>query len=168
MPLQSRPVAPRPGETVFFHGHPSWRSMVAFHAKGMVWTVAAGVLAGLAGAALEGSVQVPWVVAAVLGAFLLMLARGAVRRRRRTYTITSERLTIRTGLLSRELHECRLDRVQNVSFRQSVLERVLRVGTVDFDTAGTDDAAFAFVGISDPEAVVRTVDRALRERRGEL
>ena len=33
---------------------------------------------------------------------------------------------------------------------QGPLERVLRVGTVDFDTAGTDDSDFTFTGIADP------------------
>ena len=46
---------------------------------------------------------------------------------------------------------------------QSVLERLLQVGTVDFDTAGTDDSEFRFVGISRPGAVVTAVDRAQRE-----
>jgi hypothetical protein len=39
---------------------------------------------------------------------------------------------------------------------------VLRVGTVDFDTAGTDDSDFRFIGIADPGAVADAVDRAQR------
>jgi uncharacterized membrane protein YdbT with pleckstrin-like domain len=53
--------------------------------------------------------------------------------------------------------------VQNVNTNQSLRERVLRVGTVDFDTAGTDDSEFRFVGISEPAHVVAAVDRAQRE-----
>jgi hypothetical protein len=41
-----------------------------------------------------------------------------------------------------------------------VLERLLRVGTVDFDTAGTDDSDFTFAGVSGPSRVVEAVDRA--------
>jgi hypothetical protein len=37
------------------------------------------------------------------------------------------------------------------------------VGTVDFDTAGTDDSEFRFVGIADPGDVVDAVDRAQHE-----
>ena len=43
---------------------------------------------------------------------------------------------------------------------QSLRERLLRVGTVDFDTAGSDDSEFRFVGISEPATVVAAVDRA--------
>jgi uncharacterized membrane protein YdbT with pleckstrin-like domain len=54
----------------------------------------------------------------------------------------------------------RIDRVQNVNTEQTLRERLLRVGTVDFDTAGSDDSEFRFVGISEPATVVAAVDRA--------
>ena len=49
---------------------------------------------------------------------------------------------------------------------QTTFERVLRVGTVDFDTAGTDDSEFRFVWVNHPEEVVRAVDRATEEVSG--
>ena len=55
--------------------------------------------------------------------------------------------------------------MQNVNTDQSLRERLLRVGTVDFDTAGSDDSEFRFVGIASPDAVVGAVDRAQRTRR---
>jgi uncharacterized membrane protein YdbT with pleckstrin-like domain len=154
-----------PGEEVFFHGHPSWRSMLAFYLRGLIAAVLAGVIAGLLTRATSGSVEVTWVGAAVLVVFLLVLAWGLLRRLATTYTITNRRLTIRFGLLSREMHETRLERVQNVNTRQRVLERCLGVGTVDFDTAGGAAYDFRFRGVDDPTQIVRTVDRALHELR---
>jgi uncharacterized membrane protein YdbT with pleckstrin-like domain len=61
------------------------------------------------------------------------------------------------------VQQTRIDRVQNVNTEQSFRERLLRVGTVDFDTAGSDDSEFRFVGIADPGKVVDAVDRAQRE-----
>jgi uncharacterized membrane protein YdbT with pleckstrin-like domain len=151
-----------PSEQILFHGHPSWLSMLSFHVKGVVAAIAAGVLAGLLSAAVSGAVAILWVVLAVLAVFAFVITRGIVRRKRTTYTITSERLTIRLGLVSRELHETRLDRVQNVSLRQSVLERLLGVGTVDFDTAGGAAFDFSFRGVAHPRRIARTVDHALR------
>ncbi len=123
--------------------------------------VATGVAAGIVSAIADGRVQVGWVVAAVLVVFGLGLLRGLLERQRTTYTITSERLTIETGLLAREVHETRLDRVQNVACRQSLYERALGVGTVEFDTAGID-FEFAFRGVAEPQEIARTVNRALR------
>jgi uncharacterized membrane protein YdbT with pleckstrin-like domain len=152
------------GEQVFFEGHPSWRSMVGLQLKGLLAAILAGVLAGLITAVAGSSVSVPWVIAAVLAVFVVVGVIGLFRRRRTTYRITNQRLTIQTGLASRELHETRLERVQNVNSRQSVLERLLGVGTVDFDTAGSASFDFSFRGVAHPHEIVRTVDRALRER----
>ena len=165
--LPSAPVQPPPAEQVLFRGHPSWRSMAVFHLKGLIAAILAGVAAGLISAAAGGAVSGLWVTLAVLAVFALGLARGAVLRRRVTYTITSQRLTIQTGLMSRELHETRLERIQNVNYRQSLLERLMGIGTVVFDTAGGAAYDFSFRGVEHPQGIVRTVDRALRERGGD-
>jgi uncharacterized membrane protein YdbT with pleckstrin-like domain len=155
-------VDPEPGEEVFFHGHPSWRSMIAFHLKGIVFAVIAGVIAGVATRISAGRVQVGWVIVGVLVGFALVLLVGLIRRVQTTYTITDQRLTIDSGLLARDVHETRLERVQNVNCRQTLLERLLRVGTVDFDTAASAEYDFAFRGVARPHQIVRTVDRALQ------
>ena len=43
------------------------------------------------------------------------------------------------------------------------VDRMLGVGTVDFDTAGTDDSEFRFEWVNGPEDVVRAVDHATEE-----
>jgi uncharacterized membrane protein YdbT with pleckstrin-like domain len=153
-----------PGEEVFFHGHPSWRSILGFYVKGVLAAVLAGAIAGLVTAAAAGHVQAGWIVAVVLVAFVFVLVAGLVKRLRTTYSITNQRLTIQTGLLASDLHETRLERVQNVNCRQSAFERLFRVGTVDFDTAAGGNFDFSFNGVATPKEIVRTVNRAMRER----
>ena len=135
--------------------------MLAFHLKGFLGAIAVGVLAGLAGALADKHVQVPWVALAVFVWMAAVILVGFVRRVRTTYTITDRRLTIDLGILSRDVHETRLERVQNVNTSQSMIERLLRVGTIDFDTAGSAEYDFAFRGVSDPHRIARTVDRAI-------
>jgi uncharacterized membrane protein YdbT with pleckstrin-like domain len=159
-------VDPEPGERVFFHGHPSWRAMPGFYLKGLLGAVGAGAATGLASAAVDHTVQALWVALAVLVVFAIGLIGAMLKRAQTTYTITDRRLTIERGLLSREVHETALDRVQNVAARQSVLERILGIGTVDFDTAGAE-SNFRFTGVEHPRRIVRTVDRALHYRAGE-
>jgi uncharacterized membrane protein YdbT with pleckstrin-like domain len=165
-PLRSAPVDPEPGEQVFFHGHPSWRAMLAFYIKGLMLTVLGGVIAGVVTTTVKGSVNVPTVAAVVVVVFAALLIIGVVRRITTTYTITNRRLTIESGLLSRDLHQTRLERVQNVNLRQSMLERILSVGDVDFDTAASAEYDFEFRGVGSPRQIVRTVDRALHELQG--
>jgi uncharacterized membrane protein YdbT with pleckstrin-like domain len=155
-------VDPEPGEQVFFHGHPSWRSSPGLYLRGLLLAVLAGALTGVITAAAAGKVEIGWVILVVLLAFLATLAAGLIRRVRTTYTITDQRLTIERGIFARDLQETRLERVQNVNSRQSLPERMLGVGTVDFDTAAGADYDFSFRGVGDPQRIVETVDQALR------
>ena len=94
--------------------------------------------------------------AAILALSVLV---GFVRRLATHYTITDRRLHIRRGILSRTEQHTTIDRVQNVETHQTLLERVLRIGTVNFDTAATDDSDFKFEGVASPRQVVAAVDR---------
>jgi uncharacterized membrane protein YdbT with pleckstrin-like domain len=143
-------------ERVVFEGHPSWRGLLSFYLGGVAGAVVVAVIAGLLTSFVVGLL-----VGVVLVAGVLLF--GFVKRMSTTYLVSTQRLYIRRGLLSKREQQTRIDRVQNVNTAQSLRDRVLRVGTVDFDTAGTDDSEFRFVGIADPAMVVAAVDRAQRE-----
>ena len=99
---------------------------------------------------------------AILTALVILV--GFLFRMTTTYTITNQRLTIRRGILARHLQQTRVERVQNVNVDQSLVDRLMRVGQVDFDTAGADDSDFTFRGVASPDTVVRAVDEAHRDR----
>jgi uncharacterized membrane protein YdbT with pleckstrin-like domain len=144
-----------PGEDILFDGHPSWRATLGFYVLGFVAAVAAGILAGVIAGSTVGVIVLIVVLAGVILA-------GLIRRLATHYLVTTQRLRIRRGILSRHVQQTQLDRVQNVNTNQSFFERVLQIGTVDFDTAGTEDSDFTFRGIADPDQVVGAVDRAQR------
>jgi uncharacterized membrane protein YdbT with pleckstrin-like domain len=148
-----------PGEEILFEGHPSWRSVLSFYLKGLVVALVVGVVLWLAVSLVAG------ILGFVVAEALVMVV-GFVKRVATDYTITSERLHIRRGILAKRVQQTSIDRVQNVNTDQSVIDRMLRVGKVDFDTAGTDDSDFTFDGVANPEDVVSAVDRAQRARRG--
>ena len=151
------------GEHVLFEGHPSWRSTLGYYLKGLLVVAAAAAVAALASLIAEDDVQAGWIVTAALVTLALVLVAGYLKRIATTYTITNRRLHIKRGIVARATQEARLERVQNVNTEQSALQRVLQVGTVDFDTAGGDDHDFKFAGVADPAEVVQAVDRAQRE-----
>src|SRR5665213_1311741 len=142
------------GESIIYSGHPSWKSMLDLHI--------AGILAAAAGGAITRLATSNWGYAIAIAAAILALTIivGYVRRISTHYEITDRRLHIRRGILSRIEQQTTIDRVQNVETRQSLWERVLRIGTVDFDTAATDESQFSFVGVATPKHVVAAVDRA--------
>jgi uncharacterized membrane protein YdbT with pleckstrin-like domain len=143
-----------PGERVIFQGHPSWRAIIGFYLKGILIAAIAGVLFELFGAD-SGTVFL-----VVLAIVALTVLAGFVKRVATTYTITDRRLNIRRGIVSREVQETRLERVQNVNYRQSIYQRLVQIGDVDFDTAAGDDYNFVFAGVADPGDVVHRVDQA--------
>jgi uncharacterized membrane protein YdbT with pleckstrin-like domain len=145
------------GEHIVWSGRPSWRSMLAFYIK---WGVLA-LVPGVGGQILAGltSWDVPtwwlWLVTVVL--VLLVLLAGWLQRIDTHYAVTNQRINIRTGIFSRADHSTSYERLQNVKTYQSLLERMLGVGLVDFDTAAGDDFDFKFTGIDDPAGLARQV-----------
>ena len=144
-----------PDEEIVFEGHPSWRGVLSFYVYGVLGAVILGIVVGIIAGSVLGS------IVAVVG-IVLVLVVGFVKRIATHYVVTTQRLRIRRGILAKKVQQTRIDRVQNVNTDQRFLERVLRVGTVDFDTAGTDDSDFTFRGIANPDEVVAAVDRAQR------
>jgi uncharacterized membrane protein YdbT with pleckstrin-like domain len=145
-----------PGERIVFEGRPIWRSILSFYITGLIGSLIIGILV-----ALIVSTSVGVVVFLVL--FGVDILVGFLRRVSTRYTITTQRLRIERGLLSKHVQQTRIERVQNVNTNQTFVSRILRVGTVDFDTAGTDDSDFTFTGVGNPHEVVEAVDHAQRE-----
>jgi uncharacterized membrane protein YdbT with pleckstrin-like domain len=141
------------GEEVIYEGHPSWRSTVAFYLKGLLIAAAIGVIVWFVVSNAAG-------VGAFVVVFAVAIVVGFIRRYFTVYSITNQRLRIQRGIVSRNVQQTQIERVQNVNTSQSVIERLLQVGTVDFDTAGTGDADFKFIGVNNPEKVVVAVDKA--------
>ena len=144
------------GEQVIFSGHPSCRSILGFHLKGLV-VVAVAAAIGLLAVSTAAGVLAGVVVLAIV------LVVGWLKRLATTYTITDRRLYIRHGIVAREEQHTQVNRIQNVNTDQSVLERLLQIGTVDFDTSAGGDYDFKFAGVADPGEVVDAVHRAQRQ-----
>jgi len=149
----------RSGEHELYEGRPSWRALMSFYVLGIGVAVGVLVILGFLADNLGTGVLIAVVIAG------LTLVIGYFRRISTKYLITTQRLRISRGILRKKVQETRLERVQNVNYEQGVLDRVLRVGNVDFDTAGTDDSEFRFEWVNNPEGVVRAVDQAVEEAR---
>src|SRR5688500_2934336 len=115
----------RASEHELYEGRPSWRALMSFYAIGICLAALVLVVLGL----LAGSWAPAVVVAAAIAALTLLV--GYLRRVSTKYLITTQRLRISRGILRKSVQETRLERVQNVNYQQGVLDRLLRVGTVD-------------------------------------
>lgn len=148
------------GETTVWQGSPSWKSMLLFYVK---WTILSIVPVAIwTGLRASGHEMGTTILYGLTVVFLILTYIGGWMRRRTTrYTVTNRRISIRTGIVSRNERTTHIDRIQNVNLRQNLFQRMLGIGDVDWDTAGTDapESDFTFRGIDDPSALVRIADR---------
>jgi uncharacterized membrane protein YdbT with pleckstrin-like domain len=144
----------RADEHPLYQGRPSWRALLSFYVSGTLAALAIGAILWFASSEGTGAAAFVVITAAVI-------VIGYVRRLFTKYLVTTRRLRITRGIVARKVQETRLDRVQNVNYEQGVIDRIFRVGTVDFDTAGTDDSEFRFEWVNRPDEVVRAVDDAI-------
>ena len=96
----------------------------------------------------------------IVGSYLvirvIVLSTSVIRLRTTKYRLTSQRLVVEQGVLSRTLDEVDLRTVDDSSFSQSPLERLQGIGTVWVISSDRSTPRLAMRGISDP--------RALREK----
>jgi uncharacterized membrane protein YdbT with pleckstrin-like domain len=108
------------------------------HAKALVAPVLVLLLvaaaAGFAWGSLPASGAGPTARLVVLGLAVLVVLRWTVwpflRWLTTTYTITSERLITRTGVLNRTGRDIPLGRINDVAYEQSLADRVVGAGTL--------------------------------------
>jgi membrane protein YdbS with pleckstrin-like domain len=111
----------------------------------------------------------PWValVPVALGLLLLLLVWITVKSC--SYRLTTQRLFVRRGWLTRHLDELELYRVKDVVVDQGILERVLDYGTVTVLAADDTTPEVDLLRISSPTKVkemIRTQYRTARQREG--
>ena len=125
------------GEKVVFRAHSHWKALVG--PVLVVVLAAAAVIFALLRIVPDPATQAwqRWTIAIL--ATLLALAFGLwpfLGWFASTDTLTTRRLISRRGVLSREGREIPVDRVQSVSYRRTLLDRMLGCGTLVVQTAG--------------------------------
>ncbi|HWS57513.1 MAG TPA: PH domain-containing protein [Actinotalea sp.] len=125
------------GERVIFSAHSHWKNLVV----PIIVTVLS--LAGLVYGLLvvvprpEDQAWQRWAFVAVAAAILVIFGLWPfLGWFASTDTLTTRRLISRRGVLSREGRDLPIERVQAVSYRRSLLDRILGCGTLVVQTAG--------------------------------
>jgi uncharacterized membrane protein YdbT with pleckstrin-like domain len=146
-------------ERVIWTGRPSWRARISILAAGVV--IAILVLVGALWIGWEGIGATLFLVAVVVTMVWALIQTILWK-----YTVTDRRLFVRHGLLSVTEETARLGRVQDITLRQSIFDRLFGVGTLSIDTAGTEGGALDFRGLRNPTGVRELVEDAVRAATG--
>src|SRR5919112_1730338 len=131
-------------EEVVRHLHPHWLAVF--------WPVVRLLL--IVGAASFGAAMVP-------AGRQQGVVRPLLRWRTTHYVITSHRLLFREGILARRGRDLGLSRITDVSFTQTLWERIINSGTITIQSAG--EHATVLLQIPDSDGVQQLLNHMVEE-----
>jgi len=147
-----------PGEVVAVDLRPHWKFLTA--------PAAAVVVSALGSLFALGDGLPRWArlaLAGVVAASVLWLAGRWARWRATSLVVTNQRLVARKGVLARSGREVPLDRLSDVSYRQSVLDRLVGCGDVLVESPGRDSPE-VFFDLPRPQEAQRLISQLLWQR----
>jgi len=132
-------------EEVVLHLHPHWKAAVgpvlvllaALAATIIVWVMLPTNDGGRIGVAVVGAVSL--FIAVTRGVWPLVVWRSD------HYVFTDERVLLQDGVLTRELRDLPLSRINDHVMSQSLLDRMFGCGTLRIDSIGDQAAVLASV-----------------------
>lgn len=133
------------GERVVLHTRPHWKMLVLPVLVFLVVVGAAAFLAALVSAqswALVARVALAVVGAVLVGRFTVL---PFVRWRTTHFVVTTRRVLVREGVLSRSGMDIPMSRINTVQFRHTVAERMLGCGTLVIESASDEPLEFTDV-----------------------
>lgn len=80
--------------------------------------------------------------------------------------VTTDRLVVKTGFISRKTQEVSLEKVEEIKLHQSIMGRILGYG--DIDIHGTGVGNIQLPTIDDPVALRRAIQEARANYRGDV
>jgi membrane protein YdbS with pleckstrin-like domain len=116
--------------------HPHWKVLVRPVLLAVIVVAAALVLVAVIPAGKAAAAERLAVAAVAILALMLWLAVPVLRWRTTTYELTTRRLRVRDGIVTRHGRDIPLARINDVSFEQGPLDRLLGCGRLVVESAG--------------------------------
>jgi membrane protein YdbS with pleckstrin-like domain len=116
--------------------HPHWKVLVRPVLLAVIVVAAALVLVAVIPSGKAAAAERLAVAAVAILALMLWLAVPVLRWRTTTYELTTRRLRVRDGIVTRHGRDIPLARINDVSFEQGPLDRLLGCGRLVVESAG--------------------------------
>jgi hypothetical protein len=91
--------------------------------------------------------------------------KGIIGLNTTTYTITSQRIVVKTGLIAKNTEEVELLRVRDLSVAQSIMDRMLGIGSLTVFSEDTSAPQLLFRKIHDAQTVKDVLRKAVRDEK---
>lgn len=138
MPYPDRLLAA--DEEVVQHLHPHWSTLVRPVLALLLVVGVASFAAALVPAGPAQSTVRTVLAGLALAVLVVAVLRPVLRWRATHYVVTTHRVLLREGVLTRRGRDIALSRIADVSFRQTLGERLLRSGTLVIEPVGEGGA----------------------------
>jgi membrane protein YdbS with pleckstrin-like domain len=116
--------------------HPHWKVLVRPLLLAVIVVAGALVLVAVIPSGKAAAVERLAVAAVAILALMLWLAVPVLRWRTTTYELTTRRLRVRDGIVTRHGRDIPLARINDVSFEQGPFDRLLGCGRLVVESAG--------------------------------
>ena len=101
-----------------------------------------------------GLIRTGWIIAAILTFIqVIALVIAWIRLRSTTYTVTNQRVLTEQGIFSKTVGEIDLRYVEDSTFTQTLVERMLGIGTVTLISSDETTPQFSLRSIKDPRGI---------------
>jgi membrane protein YdbS with pleckstrin-like domain len=157
--LSRTTALPDDAEAALWSGGYSGKAMVGSWLLGAVVTIGlfvASIMYPDATYVLIGVMLVLWLVL-----FLVL----AYRKLSIHYQITSQRFNHQSGILTRTSDRIEMIDIDDVTFTQGIIERILNVGTIKLSSSDRTHPVILLQGISDVKRIADLIDDARRRER---
>jgi uncharacterized membrane protein YdbT with pleckstrin-like domain len=146
----------RDGERLIFETRAHWISVI----KPFLVLLAAAVLFGLSFVLVKFPTgltrTIQWICGALLFVAALYFAYWEWFRRRDIWAVTNLRVVDEKGIFRRFSKESPLDKINNLSYDQSIPGRILNFGKVEIQTAA-EDGATIYRNVARPKQLKETI-----------
>lgn len=154
-------------EKEVWEGRPSWR---AFYGTWLLWLVAVIVVIVLVYKSTAPATSgwnlrdATWLIALASG--IAIFVRQFLVIYGQHYRLTTQRLFMNHGILSRVTDQLELVRVEDVRLRQGIVDRLVNTGRVEIISSDQTDHDLTLESVADPAQVAEHVRRNVRGARG--
>jgi uncharacterized membrane protein YdbT with pleckstrin-like domain len=156
----TRMFAPKPA-AVREYALALYRPSLWYYANGFL---IAGVFIAFGGRLLYVKFQPPQVGFALIGLGILIIIVTMIRARTVSWSLTSDRLIEKRGLIASRRREMELADIRSVEVTKRVMQRMIGLGDVTIASAASADYAIRLHDIFDPDNAAETIRKARLKR----
>ncbi len=156
----TRMFAPKPA-AVREYALALFRPSLWYYANGFL---VAGIFIAFGGRLLYVKFQPPQVGFALIGLGILIIIVTMIRARTVSWSLTSDRLIEKRGLVASRRREMELADIRSVEVTKRVMQRMIGLGDVTIASAASADYAIRLHDIFDPDNVAETIRKARLKR----